>query len=372
LIFLRKERSLVWALIHRQINLKGSPWLPLRFGVCFPLKPALSISFAKAPWQAWKTRRCVLKNPDLAVENAGRQIAFCPCMMHGAITDLPDRLAGQFTHGGQEMSLFLGRGPSGETGHRTRRLYHPASEPLEDRALMSSSLLSLLNQSPPAATPPLSPVVVSSQLPKNVSGRIAGLYELSLTIHPLYQSIVGSRVLKAPMFNSAYTGPKLADLDAVAADATISPQQEFQFTGKVLLPIDVTQTANYSFLVNRGGVHFPGPIEGRPGIAFNAIVDVTTGSEGITGTVSLLNSQYQEISTTTLPASSVQIAGETVQVTVPSSLLPSSAPPSAHPRSQRESYAFSTSVPGNSESDVAGFVPEYTMLMINASGPRHH
>jgi hypothetical protein len=270
------------------------------------------------------------------------------------------------------MSLFLGRGPSGETGHRTRRLYHPASEPLEDRALMSSSLLSLLNQSPPAATPPLSPVVVSSQLPKNVSGRIAGLYELSLTIHPLYQSIVGSRVLKAPMFNSAYTGPKLADLDAVAADATISPQQEFQFTGKVLLPINVTQTANYSFLVNRGGVHFPGPIEGRPGIAFNAIVDVTTGSEGITGTVSLLNSQYQEISTTTLPASSVQIAGETVQVTVPSSLLPSSAPPSAHPRSQRESYAFSTSVPGNSESDVAGFVPEYTMLMINASGPRHH
>jgi hypothetical protein len=140
LIFLRKERSLVWALIHRQINLKGSPWLPLRFGVCFPLKPALSISFAKAPWQAWKTRRCVLKNPDLAVENAGRQIAFCPCMMHGAITDLPDRFAGQFRHGGQEMSLFLGRGPSGETGHRTRRLYHPASEPLEDRALMSSSL----------------------------------------------------------------------------------------------------------------------------------------------------------------------------------------------------------------------------------------
>lgn len=271
------------------------------------------------------------------------------------------------------MSRFLRRGPSGEAGHCARRLHRPVGEPLEDRALMSSlSLLSLLTPSPPAAKPPLSPAVVSSQLPKNVSGRIAGLYELSLTRHPLYQSIVGSHVLKAPMFNSAYTGPKLADLDVIGADATINPQQEIQFTGEVLLPIDVTQTANYSFLVNRGGVHFPGPIMGRPGIAFNAVVQVTTGSDGITGTVSLLNSQYQEISTTTLPASSVQIAGETVKVTVPLSLLPSSAPPSTHPRTKCESYAFSTSVPGTSESDVAGFVPEYTMIMINASGPRHH
>ena len=287
--------------------------------------------------------------------------------------DLPDRFAGQFRHGGQEMSLFLGRGPSGETGHRTRRLHHPASEPLEDRALMSSlSLLSFLTPSAPAAKLVLSPAVVSSQLPKNVSGRIAGLYELSLTRHPLYQSIVGSRILEAPMFNPAYTGPKLADLDVAGADATIDPQREIQFTGEVLGPINVSQAGIYSFLVNRGGASSPGPIKGQPGISFDAVVQVTTGPGGTTGTVSLLNSQEQPISTTTLPASSVQIAGETVKVTVPSSLLPSSAPPSTHPRSKRESYAFSTSVPGNSESDVAGFAPEYTIIMINASGPRHH
>gem|GEM_PF-2557514 len=267
------------------------------------------------------------------------------------------------------MSRFLSQRPSGEARHRTRRFHRPASEPLEDRALMSSSLLSLLIQSPPAAA--LSPVVVSSQLPKNVSGRVAGLYELSLTRHPLYQSIVGSHVLKAPMFYSSYTGPKLADLDVVGAGATINPQQEIQFTGKVLLPIDVTQTANYSFLVNRGGAHFPGPIKGRPGIAFSAVVQVATGPGGTTGTVSLLNSQEQPISTTTLPASSVQIAGETVKVTVPLNLLPSSAPPSTRPGTKCESYAFSTSIPGNSESDVAGFAPEYTMIMINTSGLRH-
>lgn len=269
------------------------------------------------------------------------------------------------------MSRFLGQGPSGETGYRTRRFHHPASEPLEDRALMSLSLSSLI-QSPPAAKPPLSPAVLSSQLPKNVSGRIAGLYELSLTRHPLYQSIVGSRVLKAPMFYSAYTGPKLLDLDVVGADATINPQREIQFTGEVLGPINISQAGIYSFLVNRGGASSPGPIKGRPGISFNAVVQVTTGPGGTTGTVSLLNSQEQPISTTTLPASSVQIAGETVKVTVPLNVLPSSAPPSTHRGTNCESYAFSASGPGNSESDVAGFAPEYTTIMINASGPRHH
>jgi len=236
---------------------------------------------------------------------------------------------------------------------------------------MSLSLLSFLVPSGPAAKPALSPAVVSSQLPKNVSGRIAGLYELSLTQHPLYQSVVGSHVLKAPMFYSAYTGPKRPDLDVVGADATISPQQEVRFTGKVLLPIDVTQTANYSFLVNRGGAHSPGPIKGRPGIAFNAVVQVATGPEGTTGTVSLLNSQEEPISTTALLASSVEIVGDTVKVTVPLNLLPSSASPSTRPGTNCDSYTFSTSVPGNSQSDVAGFAPEYTMIMINASGVRH-
>ena len=34
--FLRKERSLVWALLSRKIRLKGSPRLLLTFGKCFP------------------------------------------------------------------------------------------------------------------------------------------------------------------------------------------------------------------------------------------------------------------------------------------------------------------------------------------------
>lgn len=271
------------------------------------------------------------------------------------------------------MSLFRGRGPSGETGHRSRRSHRPVSEPLEDRSSLSAlNLLSFLTPAGPAAQPPLSPAVVSGELPKNVSGRLAGLYELSLSKHPQYQSVAGSRVLKAPEFDSAYTGPKLADLDVVAADATINPQQDIEFTGEVLGPIDVSQAGIYSFLVDRGGASSPGPIKGKPGITFDAVVQVTTGPGGTTGTVSLLNSQEQPISTTALPASSMQIAGETVKVTVPSSLLPSTAPPSTRPGTHGESYTFTTSLPGNSESDVAGFATEYTMIRIDPSGLPHH
>ncbi len=272
------------------------------------------------------------------------------------------------------MSRVLGREPSGEAGHRTRRSHRPAGEPLEDRALMSGlNLLSFLTPSAPAAKPVLSPAVISSQLPKNVSGRIVGLYELSLSRHPQYQSIVGSRVLKVPSFNTAYTGPKLADLDVVGADATIiGSQQEVEFTGLVLGPINVAKTGIFSFLVNRGGASSPGPIKGQPGISFDAVVQVTTGPAGTSGTVSLLNSQEQPISTTALPASSVQIAGDTVKVTVPLDLLPSTAAPSTRPGIDTESYTFTASLPGDSESDVAGFAPEYTMITISGSGLRHH
>jgi hypothetical protein len=270
------------------------------------------------------------------------------------------------------MARFHGRGPLDKAGPTTRRFQGFMVDPLEDRALMSAlNLLSFLTPSGPAAKPVLSPAVVSSQLPKDVSGRIAGLYELSLSQHPQYQSVVGSRVLKAPMFESAYTGPKLADLDVVGADAAINRDQETEFTGEVLGPINVSQSGIYSFLVDRGGASSPGPIKGQPGIRFDAVVQVSTGPQGTDGTVSLLNSQELPIYTTTLPASSIQIVGGTLKVTVPSSLLPSTAPPGARPATHGESYTFSTSLPGNSKSDVAGFATEYTMITVDASGPRH-
>ena len=34
--FLRKERNVLWALLRREIRIKGSPKLLLAFGKCFP------------------------------------------------------------------------------------------------------------------------------------------------------------------------------------------------------------------------------------------------------------------------------------------------------------------------------------------------
>ncbi len=237
---------------------------------------------------------------------------------------------------------------------------------------MNSSPFSLLLSPPPPKVAPVVPRTVSSELSKNVSGRIVALYELSLTKHPLYQSIVGGHVLKAPMFNPGYTGPKRLDLDVIGTNARISPQQGFLLTGKVLGPIDPTQPAIYSFLINRGGASTPGPIQGRPAISYDSTVTVTDGPGGPVGTVSLLNSQQQATSTVMLPPSSVQVNGDTVQVMVPASLLPSTTPPGTHLAITRNFYAFEAAVPGGLPSDIAGFAPEYASTMVGRVGSTSH
>ncbi|MGC8639109.1 MAG: hypothetical protein ACP5XB_04440 [Isosphaeraceae bacterium] len=269
------------------------------------------------------------------------------------------------------MAQFFKQRSPAEIAFRPARNVALNCEQLEGRALMNFSLLSSLVPAGPAILPPLAPSAVSSELPKNASGRLVGLYELSLTQHPPYQSVVGSEILKAPMFYAAYTGPKHADLDILGANATINPGQDIQFTGRVLGPIDMSQTDFYSFLVNRGGASSPGPLKGQPRMVFDALVQVTTGSHGFTATVALLNSQGLPTTTTELPPDLVRIVGTQVNVTVPLDLLPSSGSENAHGGHSHYSYAFSTSVAGTSESDIAGFAPEHTMAPITISNVRH-
>lgn len=268
------------------------------------------------------------------------------------------------------MSHFFKSDLSGETTVRARRNHALTCEQLEGRALMNFSLLSSLIPAPPPP-PPLAPRIVPGELPQDASGRVVGLYELSLTRHPPYQSVVGSRILKAPMFYASYTGPKHADLDVLGAYATVNSRQQIDFTGLVLGTINVSQTAFYSFLVDRGGASSPGLLKGQPRLLFDAIVQVATGPEGVTATVALLNSQGQPTTTTELPSNLVRISGAKVEVAVPLSLLPSSALQTVRGRDGHYSYAFTTSVAGTSESDIAGFAPENTMAPITVSTVPH-
>jgi hypothetical protein len=166
------------------------------------------------------------------------------------------------------------------------------------------------------------------------------------------------------MFNPAYTGPKRPELDVIGVSAQVIKGREIHFAGKVLLPIVPSQPAVYSFLIDRGGASSPGPIQGRPKIPFDAVVQVTTGAGGPVGTVSLLSMEGQLTSTVMLPASSIQIVGATVNVTVPTELLPSSSPAGTRPDLSSEAYAFAAGLPGSSVSDSAGFAPEFTLARI--------
>jgi hypothetical protein len=250
------------------------------------------------------------------------------------------------------------------TRHRPRRLLDLRVELLECRELMTSSssplsLSSLIFQAPPAKNPPLVPRTVSSELPKNVSGRIQGLYELSLTKHPLYQGTVLGHVVKAPMFNPGYTGDKRLNLDVVGTSARTNGPQGLVLTGDVLGPINPVQPAIYSFLINRGGSSASGSIQGRPISSYDLEVRVTDGPGGPIGSVSLLNSQLQTTSTVSLPRSNVQVNGKRIQVTVLPGLLPLAAPPGTQPTTMRNFYVFEASVPGGQPSDLAGFAPGY-------------
>lgn len=128
-------------------------------------------------------------------------------------------------------------------------------------------------------------------------------------------------------------------------------------TGEVLGPIDPAQPAIYSFLIERDGTSAPGSTQRGPTISSDLELTVTDGPSGPVGALSSLDSELQVRSTVPLPPSSVQMIGDTVQVTVPTSLLLSTVPPGTQPAITRDAYVFEAAVPGGKPSDIAGFAP---------------
>ena len=131
---------------------------------------------------------------------------------------------------------------------RVRRFLTPVCDCLEPRDLPSANWWSTVFNS----SPPLYPKTVTITFPPGVDGRINALYQLSLTHHPLYQSISNGHVSKAPLFLPSFTKPKPLDLAVDGAIARITPSKQFVLTGKVLGPIGLADPLVYSFLINRG------------------------------------------------------------------------------------------------------------------------
>ena len=164
---------------------------------------------------------------------------------------------------------------------------------------------------------------------------------------------------KAPHFYEAYTGPKLAELNAVGATAKLMRNGNFAFTGTNQGKISQAP-AVYVWGIDRSGHLGPGPFTNRPNIKFDAVVVVTLD------TSHHLSAQVVDLAsgaTTDLPAGAARIRGKTVSVTVPSRLLPSTGLAMAQ---YRFNYWPEDGGPPVSSS-VASFAPEFNTAQVGSA-----
>ena len=163
-------------------------------------------------------------------------------------------------------------------------------------------------------------------------------------------------VTKAPHFYQIYTGPKLAELNAVKASAKLARNGSFTFTGTNKGAI-TTGPAVYVWGIDRSG-HLPaGPFTARPGIKFDAVVVVSLDSS-LNATAKVIDESSGV--TTVLPAGSVSIHGRTIAITVAGNLLPSTGLTPSHYR-----FNFWPEDGGPpASSSVASFAPERTTAQV--------
>lgn len=262
------------------------------------------------------------------------------------------------------MSQRSRRAPSRRPRKPAVKTARPSCEGLEARDL--PSFFSMLLPTSRSVVPTPRP----SSLPPNTSGRVVALYDMSLTSHPLYQSVTDGHVTKAPMFSATYRGPRTLSLGVIGASARFSPQQGFSLNGQVLGPISTSEPAEYTFLLDRGGAPARGPLAIRPRIVYDAEVTVTTGPGGQAGAVSLLDAQGKATSTVDLPAEAVRVRGATVSVSVPTGLLPSTGTPRAQQKGSGYRFTFTAGLPGSDPAAIAGFAPEYVPATVAIAGGR--
>ena len=129
------------------------------------------------------------------------------------------------------------------SGHSRRRSLRPAVERLDQRALLSAGMSHALMGHPAEV-------------------RREREFEHNGT------------VVKTPTFYEDYTGPRLAELNVVAASGTLLRNGSFRFIGVNQGRINPNVTATYVFGIDRSG-HLPtGPFPDRPDIRFDATVAI--------------------------------------------------------------------------------------------------
>jgi hypothetical protein len=159
-------------------------------------------------------------------------------------------------------------------------------------------------------------------------------------------------VVKVPHFYEDYVGPKLAQLNAVAAAGELLPNGNFLFVGVNQGAIDPNVPATYVFGIDRNGNLPTGPFPGRPDIKFDALVVIKlVPGQATTATVIDLTGKDKPV---TLAAGSFFAAGHVVAAIVPGSALPSTGLP---PSQYKFNYWPEDGQPGSTH--IASFAPEF-------------
>jgi hypothetical protein len=210
---------------------------------------------------------------------------------------------------------------------RQVRNISPALESLEDRALLQYG-----GYYPPPMMPPPTPT------PPKATGIVT----------------------KAPHFYRFYTGPRLAELNAVKATAKLASNGNFTFTGTNAGAIKQAP-AVYVWGIDRSGGLAAGPFTGVPNVKFDAVVIVSFNGPSSPPSAEVVD--LASGTTTNLPAGSASIHGKTVTVTVPGSLLPSTG---LSPSQYRFNYWPEDGI-GHSSAAVASFLPGSTTARVGTS-----
>jgi hypothetical protein len=170
-------------------------------------------------------------------------------------------------------------------------------------------------------------------------------------------------VTKAPHFYEDYVGPKLAQLNAVAAAGELLPNGNFEFVGVNQGAINPNVPATYVFGIDRSGKLPTGPFSGRPDIRFDALVEVTL-TPGQAPTASVIDLANK--TTTPLPQSSILINGNAVVVNVAGKLLLSTG---LAPSQYRFNYWPEHPDPTLTlQQQIASFAPEFNNAQVGTIG----
>jgi hypothetical protein len=179
----------------------------------------------------------------------------------------------------------------------------------------------------------------------------AGLLPPIVAPGPISQPGHNGIVTKVPHFYEDYVGPKLAQLNAIAAAGELLPNGNFEFVGVNQGVINPNVMATYVWGVDRSGQLPTGPFPGRPNIRFDAlvVVKIVPGQATTASVVDLKGG-----TTTMLSDKSFLMGGNLIAVNVPGKLLPSTG---LKPAEYEFNYWPEDGLAGSD--NIASFAPEF-------------